>query len=265
MPASHPLDTAPARSPRVRPVPAVSRAIAILRLLGDAGQPMGVKAIADALELVPSTCLHILRVLVSEGLVAPEQASKRYVLGSGMISLARSVLQGGGFTQLVQPALDRLAARASVTAMGVEITARQAVVVLAISRSHQHFRLHTDVGSQFDTMVSATGRLIAAYGPDNWVQLRKKFALIPWDQPLTYEVWKKEVEVTRRRGWAVDRDHFLTGVTVVAVPVFNTARQMTHTLVVIGLSSQLDDATVQALAKDMRREAEQISDAMLGP
>ena len=64
----------------VRAVPAVSRAIAILRLLGRTRAPMGVKAIAEALELVPSTALHILRVLVAEELVKVE-AGKQYTLG----------------------------------------------------------------------------------------------------------------------------------------------------------------------------------------
>ena len=53
----------------VRAVPAVSRAIAILRLLGRTRAPMSGKAIAEALGLVPSTALHILRVLVAEELV----------------------------------------------------------------------------------------------------------------------------------------------------------------------------------------------------
>ena len=48
-------------------VSAVSRAVAILRALGRSAEPMGVKALADQLELVPSTCLHILRVLVAGG------------------------------------------------------------------------------------------------------------------------------------------------------------------------------------------------------
>ena len=37
---------------------------------------MGVKAIAQALDLVPSTCLHILRALVSEQLVKVDPATK---------------------------------------------------------------------------------------------------------------------------------------------------------------------------------------------
>src|SRR5207253_5995145 len=51
-----------ARAVREREVPAVRRAVAILRLLGKSETALGVNAIARALGLVPSTCLHILRV-----------------------------------------------------------------------------------------------------------------------------------------------------------------------------------------------------------
>jgi len=68
---------------RVRPVPAVTRSIAILRLLGTQKQAMGVKAISDKLGLVPSTCLHILRVLVAENFVRVDPETKRYRSGAG--------------------------------------------------------------------------------------------------------------------------------------------------------------------------------------
>src|SRR3982750_1106795 len=51
------------RSPRVRAVPAVTRAIAILRLLSRSRDPQSLKAIAESLDLVPSTALHIARAL----------------------------------------------------------------------------------------------------------------------------------------------------------------------------------------------------------
>lgn len=247
---------------RVRQVPAVSRSIAILRLLGRTKQGMGVKAIADELQLVPSTCLHILRVLVSEDLVRVDASTKRYTLSAGMISLAKSVLGSGGFTQLVQPALDRLAASYGVTAMGVEITAGQGVVVLAISKSTQPFRLYTDVGSKFDNLVSATGRIIAAHSGENWTQLRKRFAAIQWDKAPTFDAWKKDVEAARAKGWAVDRDHFVSGLTVVAVPVFNDSGQLTHTVVVAGLSSHLPAASIPDVVASMQREAKAIEELM---
>ena len=67
------------------------------------------KAISNALDLVPSTALHILRVLVQEELVNVDAGSKRYSLGSGMLSLARSVIERSDFPSLVQPVLDRVA------------------------------------------------------------------------------------------------------------------------------------------------------------
>lgn len=248
-----------ARAVRVRPVPAVSRSIAILRLLGRVGQPLGVKAIADELALVPSTCLHILRVLVAEELVTWDPATKRYALGNGMISLARSVLDRSGFPQLIQPVLDRLAGRFGVTAMGVEITSKDTVVVLALSHSNQPFRVHTDVGSRFDTLVSATGRLIAAHGGESWTELRKKFSQIHWDKAPRFDTWKKEVELARAQGFSVDRDNFMAGLTVVAVPVFTAGGRLAYTVVVVGLSSQLTTVATDLLAQEMMREAREIS------
>lgn len=248
-----------ARAVRVRPVPAVSRSIAILRLLGRVGQPLGVKAIADELALVPSTCLHILRVLVAEELVTWDPATKRYALGNGMISLARSVLDRSGFPQLIQPVLDRLAGRFGVTAMGVEITSKDTVVVLALSHSNQPFRVHTDVGSRFDTLVSATGRLIAAHGGESWTELRKKFSQIHWDKAPRFDTWKKEVELARTQGFSVDRDNFMAGLTVVAVPVFTAGGRFAYTVVVVGLSSQLTTVATDLLAQEMMREAREIS------
>ena len=256
-------ETPPRKGVRVRPVPAVSRSIAILRHLGRTKQALGVKAIADELDLVPSTCLHILRVLVSEELVMVDPASKRYVLGSGMISLARSVLEGGGFAQVAQPALDRLAATRGVTAMGVEVTPKQNTVVLALSRSSQPFRVHTDVGSEFSTLVSATGRLIAAYSSEPWTQLKKKFSAIAWDKPPKFETWKKEVELAKTRGWSIDRDNFMSGITVVAVPIFAPTGRLTHTLAAVGLSSHLTTATTAELVTVMQREAATISGMLL--
>lgn len=261
-PATSPPPSPPsgaARTMRVRPVPAVSRSIAILRLLGREGRPLSLKAIADGLALVPSTALHILRVLVAEELVTWDPATKRYALGNGMISLARSVLERSGFPQLIQPALDRLAGRFGVTAMGVEVSAKDTVVVLALSHSNQPFRVHTDVGSRFETLVSATGRLVAAHSSDSWADLRKKFAQVHWDQAPRFDTWKKEVELARVQGFSVDRDNFMAGLTVVAVPVFATGSRLAYTVVVVGLSSQLTSVATDLLAQEMMREAGEIS------
>src|SRR3990172_6787862 len=88
---------------QLRAVPAVPRAVALLRLLGRSEESLGVHAIARALGLVPSTCLHILRVFVAEALVAFDPSSKRYRLDVGILTIARSALRRNGFAETLQP------------------------------------------------------------------------------------------------------------------------------------------------------------------
>ena len=253
----------PAPKPRrVRPVPAVTRSIAILRLLGRRREPLGVKAIAQSLGMVTSTCLHIVRVLVDEELVKVD-ASKRYSLGVGMLSLARSVIESNSFPTLAQPVLDRLSAQWGVTTIGVEIGGLEHMIVLALSRSQVPFRLHVDVGSRFPTLISATGRLVAAFSKEPWREIERRFRGLRWQKAPDLDAWRKEVEAVRRKGYSVDRGNYIGGVTILAVPVLNARHQLTHTLVAAGLADQLDNARCAALAKDMRAEADRLSELLV--
>lgn len=256
-PAPSPPPTASVGPRRVREVPAVSRAVAILRLLGRSPEPLGVKAIAQALDIVTSTCLHILRVLVAEELLQVDSA-KRYRLGIGMLSLARSVIERNHFPAAVQPVLDRLSLEWNVTAMGVEIAGLEHMVVLALSQSKIPFRLHVDVGSRFPSLISATGRLVAAHAHAAPGEIERRFKMLRWQAAPPYAAWRKEAEAARKQGYAVDRGNYIGGVTVIAVPVFNAREEVTHTLVAAGLADRLSEARCKAIAKDMRAEAQRL-------
>jgi len=223
---------------------------------------MGVKAIALSLGMVTSTCLHILRVLVDEGLVKVD-ATKRYSLGVEMLSLARSAIDSNSFPAAVQAVLDRISTQWSVTAIGVEIGGLDHMVVLALSHSKIPFRLHVDVGSRFPALISATGRLVAAYSGQPWREIERRFRALRWQVAPDIKVWRKELEAVRKKGYAIDRGNYISGVTVLAVPVFNARKEITHTLVAAGLADQLDNATCAAIAKDMRAEANRISTLLL--
>src|SRR5262245_1929467 len=99
--------------------PAISRAAAILRLLGKSDAPLGVQSIARELGLVPSTCLHVLRALVAEEFVSFDSDTKRYSLEAGVLTLARHWLRRNRFNDMAQPVLDRIAQTFDVTMLGV--------------------------------------------------------------------------------------------------------------------------------------------------
>ena len=247
---------------RVRPVPAVSRAIAILRLLSRSPESLGVKAIAEQLELVPSTCLHILRVLVHEELLRVDPATKRYSMGVGMLPLARGVLERLSFPNAVQPALDKVAAEWEVSVIGVQVSGLDHMTVLALSKSKGQFRLQVDVGSRFPALVSATGRLAAAYSQLPWREIEKKFREVRWGKAPDLAVWRKDLEVIRHKGYSVDRGNYIPGVTIVAAPILGADRNLTHSLAAVGVSSAVDAASLGKLGRELKQHADQLAKAM---
>lgn len=252
-------------APRIRAVPAVTRAVAILRLLSRSRAPLGLKAIAEALGLVPSTALHILRALAAEQLVRLDPASKQYSLGVGMLPLARAVLENGDFPSLVRPKLDALSQRYGVAAIGVELPDLDHMVVVALSRTLAPVRLHVDVGSRFPALISATGRCLAAFTAESWSEVERRFRRLRWHNAPSYETWRKEVATVRRQGFSIDRGNYIAGVTIVAVPVLNGGGTISHTIAAVGLGNQLDRATAQKLARDMKGAAAEVTAQMVAP
>jgi DNA-binding IclR family transcriptional regulator len=246
---------------RERQVPAVERAIAILRLLARRETPLGVQAIARELGLVPSTCLHILRVLVAQELAAFDAETKRYRLDAGILSIARGVLRQSSFSQMVQPALDRISKDHAVTTNAVRVIGLAHGIVVAISRAAQPFHIHVGVGSRFPALVSATGRCLAAFGNYDWSEIEQAFFAVRWDRPPSFRAWQGEVEEARKRGYAVDAGNYISGVTIVGAPVMSGDR-VSHVLIGIGLTEQLKTSNLARLGKELVAVALDTSDRL---
>jgi DNA-binding IclR family transcriptional regulator len=244
--------------------PAISRAAAVLRLLGKSDSPLGVQSIARELGLVPSTCLHVLRALVAEEFVSFDTDTKRYSLEAGVLTLARHWLRRNQFTDLAQPALDRISQAFDVTVLGVHIVGLDHIIVVTVSQSGQNFQLSTQIGSRFPALISATGRCIAAFGGHSEAELESRFHKLRWDEPPSFDAWKSQVEQTRTQGFAVDPGNYISGVTVIAAPVWKTRAKLSHALVAIGIGSSLKRAGLPAVQKALLSASQTLSNQLCG-
>jgi DNA-binding IclR family transcriptional regulator len=244
--------------------PAISRAAAVLRLLGKSDAPLGLQPIARELGLVPSTCLYVLRALVAEELVAFDPDTKRYSLEAGVLTLARHWLRHNRFNDLAQPALDRISTAFDVTTLGVHIVGLDHIVVVAVSQSSQNFQISAQVGSRFPATISATGRCIAAFGDHSAAELEARFETLRWDVPPTLKEWRAQVARTRAQGFAVDEGNYISGVTVVAAPVWKTRTKLSHALVAIDIGSDLRRARLPALGAALLSAAQSLSTQLCG-
>ncbi len=247
---------------RTSKAPAISRAAAVLRLLGKNDAALGVHTIARELGLVPSTCLYVLRALVAEELVAFDADTKRYSLEAGILTLARHWLRRNRFNDLAQPALDRISQAFDVTMLGVHIVGLDHIIVVAISQSGQNFQLSTQIGSRFPALISATGRCIAAFGDHAEADIEARFKTLRWDQPPSLEDWKAQVEQTRKDGIAVDAGNYIAGVTVVAAPVWRSPAKLGHALVAIGIGGAVKRSGLPELQQALLRASRSLTDQL---
>ena len=246
-----------------RQVPAVRRAVAILRLLGRSDRPLGVNQVARDLGLVPSTCLHILRELTHERLVAFDPETKRYSLDIGILAIARAAISRNDFASIVQPHLTALSERFGITAIAVQMSGPEHMVVVALSRASVPFRLQVDLGSRFPALISATGRCVAAFSDWDEAQLRAAFDALKWENPPSFEKWREEVRATRERGYGLDEGNYIGGVTILALPVFDREGQVRQGIVAAGMTERMSAQGMTEIAAEMARMRDAAQAAMV--
>mgnify|MGYP001240021404 CR=1 FL=1 len=234
---------------RVREVPAVRKAVAILNLLSREEEQIGLNSISKKLDLIPSTTLHILRVLVDEGLVSIDTSTKRYNLDVGVLSLARRLLKGNEHVALLKPELDRLALSYSVTLIAEKIIDIEHSIVTAISHSTSAMRLNVEIGSRFPTLVSATGRCYAAFGGQSNATLLKYFHKLRWSLAPTTEDWKQQIEETRENGYAIDIGNYIAGQMIISAPLMENGI-MKYGIAAVGEKSLMNESKID-LANDI--------------
>lgn len=245
--------------PLKKPVTAVSRAAQILRYLGKLDRPAGVNMIARDLDIVPSTCLHILRTLSHEGLTAFDASTKRYRLGPALLSLSRDALANSDFVREAKSRMDELAERHGVTMTATELDNTEHMVVVSISRAREVLSIHVNVGSRFPALISASGRCYAAQNKWTQKELRPRFRALRWQNPLTFKAWFGEVTAARRDGYAIDRGHYIRGLTIAAAPVLGNDGHVVRAIAAIGIAEQLTGKKELQVALDIKEAAEQLS------
>lgn len=238
------------------PVPSVSQAMAILRLLGRSGEAMGVTAIARAAGLSPSSAFNLVRTLVAEGLVDFDAVTKSYRIGIGSIDFARMALRGDTMVAALRPLMERLAERHDA-AIGLWRAADSGrLMLLALAESEAATRIHMAVGQRQPTGAGSTGRaLLAARAADD-AALRAAHAGVRWPSALDADSYVSQVHEAARLGYAVDDQWLNPGIVTVAAVVPEPGAPPRYCLSASLFAGRHDAQGVAAIGRDIAAEAQ---------
>lgn len=246
---------APAGS-RVREVPAVRRSVAILWYLAKHTNGLPLAVIARELDIIPSTCLHILRELSAGHLVSIDPVSKLYSLGLGVLGLSKSLSQHDHFIHEAQPLLNQLVRTLKVSASAQQLDGMDMVVVAASTPSEGIAGM---VGTRVSCASSSVGRLVAAYSGWSEAELLTHFNTVRWQCPPEFQTWRDEVRVAGKQGYAIDRGEFRRGITSIAAPIFARNGQMNRSLSINVVTAQLGRGQPNKYIKAVKLAADDLA------
>lgn len=238
--------TSPARPSIVQ---SVDRTIDVLEALAEIGGIARSKEIAQAAELPVPTVHRLLATLNIRGYVL-QLPDRRYALGARLVRLGTVAAQQSGAQ--VQPALDRLVDRLEET-VNLAFLTQDTMTYVAQASSHRSMRMFTEVGRRVALHASGVGKAVLTTMPD----ARVRDLLAPLGARGVDTVLQ-EVDVSRRRGYAIDDEEQEVGVRCLAVAV--PGGPAPAALSVSGPSSRLEPGVYSQVAAHLRATADELAE-----
>lgn len=243
-------------------VPAVESAVRILKFLKERHhRPWGVSELSRSLELNKSTCFNILKTLSRHGLVAYDEDTKKYALGSALIEFGGVASATSGRTGLAKPFLRDLFDELQLTCLLGQRVKDQVIIVDKVE-TPDAFRITVPIGQVLPLTQGAIGRSFLAFLPEE--EIRRLLAIEGSGEGdrrsgQRYLRMAKGLQEIRRRGFAESFGEIAKGVNAVAAPIFDHRGQVILAIGIIGFASLLPPRRLARCGRKLREVAGLIS------
>ncbi len=235
-------------------VDALARGLAILECLSRSHQPIGNRAISEAVGLAPSTVSRLTHTLSVLGYIRPAGNSRAYELTPKNLTLGYPVLAGLSLIDRLRPSLDTISKTTGETAA---LAIRDGFHVSFVSVVHgtNMVAVRLATGGRLRMQVSAAGiaLLVAMNDKDRRMTAGRLRADLTrrGEDP---EVFDAVLEDCMATGVAIIRNSWREGVGGLAVPVSHQGETAALTIPV-ATGSVSEDAMRGRLADLLRQEA----------
>src|SRR4051794_15658291 len=192
----------------------LSRGLKLLDLIAAGGEGVAVRDLARASGLPRSIVQRLLQTLEAEGFLERHPSQVGYRLSIKMWSLGCVAVRRLNVREVARPVLEDLA-RKTNEMVKIGVLDGQEVVYLDGVECVQPVRAYVPIGGRLPAHAIATGKAILAYLPPE-----KLSSFLSQITPNP-EALLKDLERTRKRGFAINRGERDQEVSAVAAPLFD--------------------------------------------
>jgi IclR family acetate operon transcriptional repressor len=228
---------------------AVDRAVALLRLVLESGQPLAVGALADQAGLPKSTASRLLSSLARHGLVHRAGARGKVQPGPVILRFAHRSMVEPNLIELAKEPMAAISAGSGET-VNLAVPGPSGVEHIAQVDSAHFLGTGQWIGRSVPYERTAVGKVLVAYGAAEL-------------SPASRQRLADELERCRREGFATAVDQLEPGLTAMATPVHGPTGDVIAALSVSGPTLRLSAGRVEELRPLVIRQARALS-ALLG-
>ncbi|WP_375459698.1 TAXI family TRAP transporter solute-binding subunit [uncultured Enterovirga sp.] len=235
------------------PVASVAKGIAALRSFVDGQDEWGVRELAAALKLPPSTAHRLLARLLLEGFVSYDGKSQKYGVGFEFTRLASAIMHRQGFSSAALPVMQEITDR---TGEGVWLALfdphRDRLAYIAETKSTHTLRYLAPIGRALHLSESACGTAVLA---SLWATDVARTSRAGGGS----EVRPDEIAAARANGYATMRAREVDSATVIAAAVLDESGAPVGSLGIVVPLARLEDGQEVALGAVVREAAQRVS------
>jgi len=218
---------------------AVRRTAQVLKSFTQEPKGWGISALASHLGLAKSVVFEILNTLVDEGLVEKDEKEKRYLCGNELLKLALAHYGSIDLIKISRPVLKNLAKETKETTILSQIIDNRNVVMEKTDGT-EPLRYTIDVGTVLPLNRGSSAKVCLAFLADE-----KKKELID-KYKIDMSKLKEELEIVKKRGFAISKEEVNPGVNAISAPIFNNYNELVATLGIGGPSIRYDEGNEQS-------------------
>jgi len=231
-------------------VASISKAIAILRLLGSANSPLTMTEIARDTNLTPSSCHDLVTTLVQIGLVQPSVMGKSYEIGARLVRLAKMALVSPENFREMQRSMNLISDKYDVNLSVFRAFATSSYISTQVSEGSAPIRIRLSPGQEFPVFRGSPGKFFAAYHDLDAGAYLEALAQIGLDSPMQIERFEAEVREDKKRGWSADNAVTQRGVASIAVPILTENGKFLGAIELVMFRNQFDQAPIATIVQD---------------
>jgi DNA-binding IclR family transcriptional regulator len=231
-------------------VASISKAFAILRLLGSAQSPLTMTEIARDTNLTPSSCHDLVTTLVQIGLAQSSEIGKSYELGPRLVRLAKLSLNGRADLSGIQRAMNLISDKYDINLSIFQPFGDNSYVSTQVSEGSAPIRIRLSPGQVLPLFRGSPGKYFAAHTSLSEEAYREEAARIGLTSEAEIAQFKTEVHEDCKRGWSLDCGRTQRGVATIAVPILSPQNQFHGAIELVMFEKQSETAPITSIVDD---------------